>query len=933
MAKPWADVANSPQYQALPPDQQEAARNQYFSQVVAPQVSPDQIPIAKSQFDASTAVNPIYQRNSTYALPAPADGYQTKLSPEDEAKFQQWVKDKNVPFDPSPKADYDMRGFYQGMQNNDPNARTGTNASDGKLHFSDYWKTPYHQSFSAESKFADPNKAPHWNDKDQLVTPDGKVVFDERAKATGSSAKSMSDSVQKMLDNPMDASNTLDKSIGGAKEMSLAEKVIRLPETAANAMWENIGGVKRGAGLATRATAEGFTGGVNALTDLAAYGVNKLGSGYHKLTGQDDWQYVPDSAQQTFRNGLTELGLPLPESKAEELGSAVGRGAASAASGIATGQLMQGASNPIVAGTGDILVSSPGAQTVAGGSSGASGELARQAGASPEVQQIAGLVGGVAGGLKARNIDASAPEASLPAGSATTASGAEKLREFTAQAEAKAQQGAEKIGLHWDDLEQNLKDQLMKNAEQATIVGSDLPPEALARKAIYESLGIKPTKALITRNFSDALNEQNLLTEDQGAALRDIYAENNQAIRTRLQGLKPEGADAVDQPTFGEQFRAPVAQGERASQAASNEAYTAAQAAEGANQVDISKLNNFLKANAGILDNRPATTGLTNDFREMGLMRNEAASPELAPASPSFTLQKLASVRAATNEAWTTAKNTGDARAAGRLNELRGILDEMENEAGGELYKAYRKIRSEKGAAYENNPLIDKLLSDQKGYYGTAAIEDSQVFDKVVLGSSTEQFGKVWSQLTTKAQDLTRAQLAKYIENRTFSNMGMNERGDVVASAAKLNQTLDSINPQKLHLIFGKEKAVELERLNTAVREISSPPRGTVPQGSAPKLVYRMNLLMKGLGLVTRIPFAGDIAKAIGAAAEKGAAAKANEAASEAAINPLPPVAPSPKSFGEKLEGFAEPATSLTTPAALTQPGIIAPLLQDRNQQ
>jgi len=737
----------------------------------------------------------------------------------------------------------------------------------------------------------------------------------------------MSDSVKKMLDNPMEASNTLDNVIDGAKQQSLAERAIRLPEKAANAIWDNIEGVKRGAGLAARSVAEGFTGGVNALTDLAAYGVNKLGSGYHALTGQEDFQYVPDSAQQTFRNGLTELGLPLPESKAEQLGSAVGRGAASAAGGMGVGQLMQGASNPIVAGVGDLLVSSPGAQTVAGAGSGGSGELARQAGASPEVQQIAALAGGMAGGFGARNIDAPTPQAPLPASSATTATGAQTLRDSAAQAETIAQQGAQKIGLHWDVLDDTLKEQMLKNAEQAIIVGSDLPPEALARKAIYESLGIKPTKAMITRDFGDALAEQNLLTEPEGQALRNIYAENNQAILARLQGLKPEGASAVDQPTFGEQFRTPLVEGERAAQKASNEAYTAAQATEGGNQVDITPLNNFLKANAGILDNRPSTTGLTNDFKEMGLMRNEASSPELAPSSPSFTLQKLASVRAATNEAWTTAKNTGDARAAGRLNELRGILDDMENEAGGELYKAYRKIRADKGAAYENNPLIDKLLSDQKGYYGTAAIEDSDVFKKAVMNSSTEQFSKIWPRLTAKAQDLTRAQVAKYIEDKTFSNMSMG-KDDVIASAAKLNQTLDSINPQKLELIYGKEKAADLERLNTAVREISSPPRGTVPQGSAPKLVYRMNLLMKGLGMVTRIPFAGDIAKAIGGAAEKGAAIKANQAASEAAINPL---AEAPAS-NSVLDSLGEKSAAYATPALLAQPGIIAPLLPDRNQ-
>lgn len=55
MAQPWAQVAANPAYQQLAPDQQEAARQQYFAQVVAPQISdPSQVQAAKAQFDAQT---------------------------------------------------------------------------------------------------------------------------------------------------------------------------------------------------------------------------------------------------------------------------------------------------------------------------------------------------------------------------------------------------------------------------------------------------------------------------------------------------------------------------------------------------------------------------------------------------------------------------------------------------------------------------------------------------------------------------------------------------------------------------------------------------------------------------------------------------------------------------------------------------------------
>jgi len=121
-----------------------------------------------------------YNRNMAYAHPSD-NGYQTALPPQDEMAFREWVNQNNVPFDPSePVQDYDMRGFWQGMQNNDPHARSGMNANDGLIHYSDWWKTPYHGSFSKDSQWATP-MAPSWNDRDQLVMPmNGAVVYDER---------------------------------------------------------------------------------------------------------------------------------------------------------------------------------------------------------------------------------------------------------------------------------------------------------------------------------------------------------------------------------------------------------------------------------------------------------------------------------------------------------------------------------------------------------------------------------------------------------------------------------------------------------------------------------------------------------------------------------------------------------------------------------
>jgi len=120
-----------------------------------------------------------FMRNKKYAKPS--NSYVTRLDPAAQQEFGLWVQQNKIPYDPSPASDYDMAGFYQALKANDPRATTAINVNDHRLHFPDYWKTPYHQSFSNESRWALPT-APRWNESDQLVLPNGQVVFDERAR-------------------------------------------------------------------------------------------------------------------------------------------------------------------------------------------------------------------------------------------------------------------------------------------------------------------------------------------------------------------------------------------------------------------------------------------------------------------------------------------------------------------------------------------------------------------------------------------------------------------------------------------------------------------------------------------------------------------------------------------------------------------------------
>lgn len=124
----------------------------------------------------------VYARNAPYVRPG-ADNFNTPLAPLDEMAFRSWVAGNNVPFNPDAGApqDYNMRGFWRGLQQQNPRAVTGVNPNDQQLHFPDYWKTPYHETFSNESQYAGA-MAPRWTEDDKLIGPNGRILFDERNK-------------------------------------------------------------------------------------------------------------------------------------------------------------------------------------------------------------------------------------------------------------------------------------------------------------------------------------------------------------------------------------------------------------------------------------------------------------------------------------------------------------------------------------------------------------------------------------------------------------------------------------------------------------------------------------------------------------------------------------------------------------------------------
>jgi hypothetical protein len=164
------------------PMQQPTAQAVPVSAVVPAAVPAPQTTVPKATVDPWLAqAQQMLARNSAWTKPG-VNSYNTVLTPQEELGFRQWLQMNKVPFNLNEQIqDYDMRGFYKALMAGNPIAKGAIDPNDQRMHYPDYWKTPYHQTFSNESQWADPAKAPRWNEKDQLVLPDGTVLFDDRA--------------------------------------------------------------------------------------------------------------------------------------------------------------------------------------------------------------------------------------------------------------------------------------------------------------------------------------------------------------------------------------------------------------------------------------------------------------------------------------------------------------------------------------------------------------------------------------------------------------------------------------------------------------------------------------------------------------------------------------------------------------------------------
>ena len=221
---------------------------------------------------------------------------------------------------------------------------------------------------------------------------------------------------------------------------------------------------------------------------------------------------------------------------------------------------------------------------------------------------------------------------------------------------------------------------------------------------------------------------------------------------------------------------------------------------------------------------------------------------------------KLDALKKATNEQITIDDIENLYQTAGSLSKpgeqssvymgrVKGVINDITEGAGGDLYRAARTQRKELANDFENTYRVAKLLGTRGGY-GDRAVALDDVFSHVVLDGSLEEMRTVTKLLKKggaqgqQAYAELQGQTIQYLKDQV--SKGPNNQ----LSFTKLNNAINTLDREdKLTYMFGKQGRETLVEIRDAVSDALVKPPGSVNYSNSG------NVVMRGLDKLAKLNF------------------------------------------------------------------------------
>jgi hypothetical protein len=374
----------------------------------------------------------------------------------------------------------------------------------------------------------------------------------------------------------------------------------------------------------------------------------------------------------------------------------------------------------------------------------------------------------------------------------------------------------------------------------------------LLRDERAQQVGVKLSKGAKSRDFGQIQFERETAKTDIGAPLRENTADNNEAILRQFDRFADEtGATAPDLRTGGKIVDAALVTKVQQAKSKIRAAYKAAdESGETAAPVSHGALTEYIGKQGPTVREKlaPILSAVEDQIK--------ANDPK---GTGQMTIKQAEEVRKLINK---NAKEGTPDMVHGI--EMKKIIDQMTDGAGGDLYKKARGLRSSYAREFEDKAAISKLLRQKPGTTDRAvALED--IHKHSILDGSTDDVREIKRTLQTGGEEgkqawkeLQGATINHFKEIATKS-VQTDVRGNRVVSPAAFDKAIKSLDADgKLDVIFGKKGAGQLRDLNQTIMDAFTSPPGSVNSSNTSSAI--MNILNK----VETSGVVGGIDKALG---------------------------------------------------------------------
>lgn len=366
----------------------------------------------------------------------------------------------------------------------------------------------------------------------------------------------------------------------------------------------------------------------------------------------------------------------------------------------------------------------------------------------------------------------------------------------------------------------DIRERVSPAPEMSEIGSADTAEATLRRERAADlPVPIKLTKGQAERTFEQQQFEKEMAKHPKvGEPLRERFAQQNSQILQNFDAwIDQTGAEGGSLRAVGQAVTDAVVNKANRAKSEIRAAYDKARSSgDMQEKIDIGPLQRYLDEHQAEAINAPVLTSV------------EAKLSRIAKEG-SASINDLEEVRKMVGRL-----SGKDATNSLFGREVKGVIDEMTEGAGGDLYKKARALRQRYGKDFEDHAVVDRLLSFKPGTRDrSVAYED--VFGHTILKGSLDDVRIVRKTLQTagpegeKAWRELQGATVQHIKDEITKNVQIDQAGNRVISPARLDRLVSELDKDgKLDFIFGKKGAQQIRDVNGIAQDVFTSPPGSV---------------------------------------------------------------------------------------------------------